>query len=142
MKTSVYVIYAESYGSSHHEGGTGPYEGHTTTSREIVVMGAQLTQPNHPYFWNKEIEHLYPLKAVYAVVVTYSDGGTFSTTNGNKALAEVVMQHSKAVKLKGQIESKKYPGYSPWSGYFASIESVDVLMLPIRPGAVEDLDVP
>ena len=65
---------------------------------------------------------------VYVVIVRYSDGDTFSQTNGNWHIEGVYLTKEEAKSVMSTInrEKKKGPEYRPWHGYFASLESVEI----------------
>lgn len=106
-------------------------------------------------------DEVYDAKMLYVVTVTYSSGDSFGTSTGNFTVAFVTEDADEALKVKNSIEdndkfekSRRYTFldktgndswvkvlkhspksvngvYSPWTGYFESIESVDIEFLPV-----------
>jgi hypothetical protein len=71
--------------------------------------------------------------AVIVVVVSYTDGGTFGCKSGYGHIAYVGVDPEEAKAVVTAIEADTYTSsdYLPWIGYFAHIDSVDTLTVPV-----------
>lgn len=70
---------------------------------------------------------------VYLVIVRYRDGDTFGTSHGNWEVFRATEIEKEALSIKTDIESgamekraEKEGRYLPWTGYFNSLEGVEV----------------
>ena len=97
--------------------------------------------------WSEEIEvseEIFNSKTVFLVVVRYSDGDTFGTTFGHWNIMAVYNLKTKARQLKERIENNKlektdkYGDWKtkPWTGYFASLEGVEIHEMPVIEGVI------
>jgi len=76
-----------------------------------------------------------PRSVVYAVIARYRDGGTFASTSGYVFVGGVFGSYDRAQeKLKELETGGGYSIYIPWGGYFSSLESIEVMPLPIING--------
>lgn len=80
-----------------------------------------------------------PRSVVYAVVGYYSDGDTFGHSSGYIHIVDVYGNMEKAyavadlLRQDSQATNDSIFGsrHFPWGGYFASLDSIDVVALPI-----------
>ena len=69
---------------------------------------------------------------VYVVVARYGDGDTFSHSNGNIHIGGVFGTYDAAKREIEALKSKEKGDYSvPWNGYFNSLDTLEVEILPI-----------
>ena len=88
-------------------------------------------------------DEVYNAPYVYIVVVTYNTGDSFGTSSGNIAIAFITENPGEALEAKDVIENgdgwtdkwcdhpKSASSYPRWQGYFESVESVDIVFLPV-----------
>ncbi len=111
---------------------------------DLSLLYASLTPPSDPHF---DIETIEPdanfeyAKCVYVVLVRYYDGDTFGSTTGLHKIMGVYADNKDAECIRDAIKGKYYDskqnrgsGYdgNPWTGYFAGLESVDVVRLTLQ----------
>jgi len=63
---------------------------------------------------------------VWLVIVRYVTGGTFGRTLGCWHMVGAYECQSEADKVKASIRDGTYQGYKPWTGYFESLEDVEI----------------
>ncbi len=109
---------------SNNEGGTGPYEGYTTTSMQTDFKSAWLEKPHEHFF----IDSIVPKEeisgeCVHLVVVRYSDGSSFGDTSGYYRVVAAFNDYSTASTWR-HVNYNKYQ--KKYDSYFGSLESLDV----------------
>lgn len=129
MAKTLYVNYDE-----WHESGGGICSGDENSSWpsyepsyngfSLRAITLENTSPYHEEFkWEGPVPD-----SAYVVVVRYYDGDTFSSTHGKGAIEAVVATEEEANQLAVEIRHGKHSrrGYTPWDGYFAGLEDVEV----------------
>lgn len=71
----------------------------------------------------------YIHKNIYVVKVTYSTGNTFGHSCGNVTFPEIFTTAEEANTVATAINNKEYTNCGRWTGYFESLEGVEVLEL-------------
>ena len=87
--------------------------------------------------WPHEIEvdfdpEKYVNKELGMVVVRYSTGDTFGSTEGAWTIVGIFTDLVKAEKIAVDIENDNYGNNNAWQGYFESLECADVKYLTLR----------
>lgn len=126
------------------------YSGFNETEKTCKITGVSLTRPTNSNYESFENKQKFQVgEKGYLVVVTYSDGGTFSRTSGYIKIAEICRDLDTAINYKEAIEkdsvqehSRRYDStkgsersyipsngqnYRPWEGYFSSLENVEIV---------------
>jgi len=73
---------------------------------------------------------------VWVVVVRYTTGDSFGTTYGEWHVESAYETIDEANEIKKKIEEGEYKsglGYTPWVGYFESLEGVHVERMVVDP---------
>lgn len=130
----IYVNY-ESHGSSGGEICAGEendprrsYED-TIYDESVTRITKQNVTPYHEEFdidWDG---------SAFVVAVRYFDGDTFGRSCGHLQIWSVHKTREEAEEMARMINDGKQPNskkYPMWTGYFAGIESVDVIGMPIE----------
>lgn len=69
---------------------------------------------------------------VWVVVVRYSTGGTFGTTNGAWTILGIYEHLDEAKKVEASVHDNTYSGYKCWVGYFESLECVEIESMTVE----------
>ena len=87
---------------------------------------------------DEEDEDIKVGERVFLVVVTYSDGDTFSSTYGYLTFPGIYRDRAKAMSVASRIKDDKYNnpiGYCVWKGYFNSLEGVEIHEMTVQAGS-------
>jgi hypothetical protein len=111
------------------------YPDHEPCYIELIINGLYRIPPkNNGYINQFEVsQELFEKDILFVAYIRHSDGDTFGTTSG---YTEFVGVESTEILARQLIESAKEADYKPWDGYFASLESEEVLEMRL-----ESLDV-
>jgi len=126
MKSKVYIAYTQTLLSNTLKG---HYDWEKIYKFEIET--AQLQEPDSGKYWCQEIEHVYPLKAIYIVIVTYTDSDTFGRSTGLKDLHGIYLKLSLAKQAVDKAKSNGRFGYN--------VTEVELKLMPLSI-FIEDLD--
>lgn len=130
-----HVLYTETRETIREEPGEwGFHEDRKTITPKMVSVLRPDSRLFDRYSW-EDVESddvIQPGDHVFVISVVYSDGGTFGCTHGYREWIYVTNNQEKAIEVKENYEKfhMERNGYLPWSGYFASLESVEVDFLP------------
>lgn len=92
---------------------------------------------------DQEEENIEVGDRVFLVVVTYSDGDTFSSSHGHLTFPGVFKDKTKAISMASRIKNDKYvspKGYCCWKGYFSSLEGVEIHEMTVQAGSDSGAD--
>jgi len=116
-----------------------PYSSRSPTY--ITVTFTSLSRESGTFFVHdiKVSDEVYEADEVFLVVVRYQDGNSFGTSHGNWDVFDAVATEDEAIKIAKSIEDgslvkaveadqKKgiYHRYILWTGYFNSLEGVEI----------------
>lgn len=137
----IYMAYGESYSSDPSEGySNDPYTPRPDRYTHFTPTGFFVDKPD----WSEHIPVSFkPVKGkkIWVVIVTYSDGDTFSTMHGLWTIQGVYLNEADAKRAYDKVLKEKdlSPNFNakpyvsePWKGYFASLESVDIYSSTLR----------
>lgn len=138
-------VFTESYSEESHSHvaddpgeDDGPYSGYRQVHRNVTVVGVGKTKDSFKSTgYNSDYESVlvddatFNSEKVWLVCVTYSDGDTFSNTSGLLNIPHICSQPEHAKIIADSIRRGTYMAdldmYLPWTGYFTSLENVEVL---------------
>lgn len=146
IKSKIYLLYSEqSHCIRNDYGHDGPYTGYSEAQIETTFIGLQREKPNSESFLELELPfHTDYNEVLSLVIVKYKDGGTFGCTHGYWCVDGVyqtnraAQAHAKAISEKPKPRDYDEYAWKPWSGYFARIETIDAIVLPIINNSVNE----
>ena len=128
-KLKVYLTYVE------RRSGGDPIDPGRYSCREDEYIDFEMTglfygEPADEAIWVETIEvdfdpKKFLGKVLYVVIVRYSDGDTFGTTDGHWKVIGAYKTSKEASEIAKQIDTGKFPGtYHCWEGHFARLTDV------------------
>ena len=134
---SVYVSYKENRrgGGIREEEIGEAWPNYEDTDVDWYLTGISVEHPEDPYHDEVEVDFIpeeHVGKEVYAIVARYSDGDTFSRTNGLGYPVAVGLTSEEADGILEAVKQDTYKGYKPWKGYFSRLETVEIHTSSLR----------
>lgn len=132
-----------------------PYSYRGETGGAVTNVVAYLESAERSYYGDghgKEIEGAKRGDTVYAVVVEYTTGDTFGRDGGQSKVLDVFTDPKEAADLAQRAEDHDYSTdgfgfehngvdyYTPWCGYFESLDKIEVWEAQIRGHEFESSD--
>ncbi len=132
-----------------------PYSYRGETGGSVTNVVAYLEETERQYYGDghgKVIEGAAPGDTVYAVVVEYTTGDTFGRDGGQSKVLDVFTDAAEAAALAQRAEEHNYNTdgfgfthngvdyYTPWCGYFESLDKIEVWDIQIRGHRFESSD--
>lgn len=71
-------------------------------------------------------------QTVYIVLVRYTDGDSFSCIHGCWYIVKICQGKEEAEEIAQSINKGTHIGYGPWKGYFADLESCEVVSMVVE----------
>lgn len=134
--TTLFVNYSEEYlgGGEICEGQEdSAWPSHEDSLQVFTVENITLTNAT-PYHEEVEFDLPNPTPVgLFVVVAHYADGGTFGRTCGYGSIEGVYLTHEEAQARADAIVAgaPSIKGYTPWDGYFASLQETEVVLAAI-----------
>jgi hypothetical protein len=126
----LYVTYSE-----RRSGGICGEEQYSRRSDTIIDFQLNSVSYQEPEDWYKEpfeIDCTEIPQIVYVVLVRYGSGDSFGQSYGHGQIEGVYLSEDEAQKIVESIRKETYTGYSPWIGYFNSLECVNYHPMMVR----------
>jgi len=136
-KTLIFVNYKETYLSGGEvcegqENEAWPSYEDTEQAFDLIGISKENVTPYHQQFLvripKSTGQEPWAQQGLWVVVVRYSDGGSFSSTNGYGFIEGVFVSKDEAETVAERLRKGGAcrDGYNPWEGYFASLIGVEV----------------
>lgn len=101
----------------------------------VTNVVALLSDTEHNYYGDSHGKDIPDAKigdTIYAVVADYTSGCTFGRSGGHAQVVDFFTDPEEAAELAAKCISGGYDGYQAWTGYFESLNSLDVWDIQIK----------